>query len=67
MVLTQPTLRWFCCLGTADPRREREVEQALVDHIQRFLFELGSGFAFVSRQVQRGQESEWGHDRAVMA
>jgi hypothetical protein len=34
-------------LGTADPRREREVEQALVDHIQRFLLELGTGFAFV--------------------
>lgn len=37
--------------GTADPRREREVEQALVDHIQRFLLELGAGFAFVGRQV----------------
>ena len=42
----------FDFLGTADPRREREVEQALVDHIQRFLLELGQGFAFVGRQVQ---------------
>lgn len=42
----------FDFLGTADPRREREIEQALVDHIQRFLLELGSGFAFVGRQVQ---------------
>ena len=41
----------FDFLGTADPRREREVEQALTDHIQRFLLELGSGFAFVGRQV----------------
>ena len=41
----------FDFLGTADPRRERDVEQALVDHIQRFLLELGSGFAFVGRQV----------------
>ena len=41
----------FDFLGTADPRREREVEKALVDHIQRFLLELGSGFAFVGRQV----------------
>lgn len=41
----------FDFLGTADPRREREVEQALVDHIQRFLIELGAGFAFVGRQV----------------
>lgn len=41
----------FDFLGTADPRREREVEQALVDHIQKFLLELGRGFAFVGRQV----------------
>ncbi len=41
----------FDFLGMADMRREREVEQALVDHIQRFLLELGSGFAFVGRQV----------------
>jgi predicted nuclease of restriction endonuclease-like (RecB) superfamily len=41
----------FDFLGTADVRREREVEQALVDHIQRFLLELGKGFAFVGRQV----------------
>src|SRR5436309_5369549 len=41
----------FDFLGTADARREREVEEALVDHIQRFLLELGTGFAFVGRQV----------------
>jgi predicted nuclease of restriction endonuclease-like (RecB) superfamily len=41
----------FDFLGTADLRREREVEEALVDHIQRFLLELGSGFAFVGRQI----------------
>lgn len=41
----------FDFLGTADPRREREVEQALVDHIQQFLLELGAGFVFVGRQV----------------
>ena len=48
----------FDFLGTADPRREREVEQALVDHIQRFLLELGSGFAFVGRQVHLEFESK---------
>lgn len=41
----------FDFLGTADLRREHELEQALVDHIQRFLLELGAGFAFVGRQV----------------
>jgi len=41
----------FDFLGTADPRREREVEQALIEHIERFLIELGAGFAFVGRQL----------------
>ena len=41
----------FDFLGTADPRKEREVEQALIDHVQHFLLELGAGFAFVGRQV----------------
>jgi predicted nuclease of restriction endonuclease-like (RecB) superfamily len=41
----------FDFLGTADPRREAEVEQALMDHVQRFLLELGAGFAFVGRRV----------------
>ena len=41
----------FDFLGTAEPRTERELEQRLVDHIQRFLLEMGAGFAFVGRQV----------------
>ncbi len=41
----------FDFLGTADPRREQDVEESLVAHIERFLLELGAGFAFVGRQV----------------
>jgi predicted nuclease of restriction endonuclease-like (RecB) superfamily len=41
----------FDFVGTGDQRREREVEQSLVDHIQRFLLEMGAGFAFIGRQV----------------
>lgn len=41
----------FDFVGTADARREREIEQSLVDHVQQFLLELGVGFAFVGRQV----------------
>lgn len=41
----------FDFLGTADVRREIEIEQKLVDHIQKFLLEMGQGFAFVGRQV----------------
>ncbi len=41
----------FDFLGTDAPRREAELEQGLVTHIQKFLLELGQGFAFVGRQV----------------
>ena len=41
----------FDFLGTVILRTEREIEQVLINHIQRFLLELGAGFAFVGRQV----------------
>jgi predicted nuclease of restriction endonuclease-like (RecB) superfamily len=41
----------FDFLGTDAPRREKELEQGLIDHVQKFLLELGQGFAFVGRQV----------------
>lgn len=42
----------FDFLGLGDDAHEREIENALVRHITRFLLELGSGFAFVSRQFR---------------
>ena len=30
---------------------EKHVEQGLIDHIQKFLLELGQGFAFIGRQI----------------
>ncbi len=41
----------FDFLGTDDSRRERDLEQGLMDHIQKFMLEMGVGFAFVGRQV----------------
>lgn len=41
----------FNFLGNAGAIKERELEQKLIDHIQKFLLELGQGFAFVGRQV----------------
>ena len=41
----------FDFLTLSEDARERELEQGLVDHIQKFLLELGVGFAFVGRQV----------------
>lgn len=41
----------FDFLGTDAPKREKELEQKLINHIQKFLLELGQGFAFVGKQV----------------
>ena len=40
----------FDFLTIEEPFRERELETGLVRHLQRFLLELGTGFAFVGRQ-----------------
>ncbi len=40
----------FDFLTMTDHIKERDLEQGLVDHIQQFLVELGTGFAFVGRQ-----------------
>lgn len=48
----------FDFLTLAADARERELEQGLVDHIQKFLLELGVGFAFVGRQVHLEVEGD---------
>ena len=40
----------FDFLTLAEDAHEREVETGLMEHIQKFLLELGVGFAFVGRQ-----------------
>lgn len=48
----------FDFLGLTEAAQEREIENALVQHVTQFLLELGAGFAFVGRQVllQVGEE-----------
>ena len=41
----------FDFLTLRDKHDERELESGLLDHVQRFLLELGAGFSFVGRQV----------------
>lgn len=51
--LVQQTLKdpyIFDFLTLAEPFTERELETELIKHIERFLLELGKGFAFVGRQ-----------------
>lgn len=40
----------FDFLSIGDEAHEREVEKALIQHMEKFLLELGAGFAFVGRQ-----------------
>lgn len=53
--LAQETLKdpyLFDFLGLDNAAHERDIENALIRHITRFLLELGSGFAFVGRQYK---------------
>lgn len=52
--LAQQTLKdpyLFDFLSVGSEAHERDIENALVEHITRFLLELGAGFAYVGRQV----------------
>lgn len=42
----------FDFLGLGDEAAERDIENALVQHVTRFLLELGAGFAFVAKQYR---------------
>ncbi len=53
--LVQQTLKdpyIFDFLTLTEPFRERELETVLVRHLEKFLLELGQGFAFVGRQYR---------------
>lgn len=59
--LAQQTLRnpyIFDFLSLGNEAHEREIENALMSHIEKFLLQLGEGFAFLGRQypVQIGTE-----------
>jgi predicted nuclease of restriction endonuclease-like (RecB) superfamily len=42
----------FDFLGLGNDAAEREIESGLIQHITRFLLELGAGFAYVGRQFR---------------
>jgi predicted nuclease of restriction endonuclease-like (RecB) superfamily len=48
----------FDYIGTDALRREVEIERSLTAHIEKFLLELGQGFAFVGRQVHLELEGD---------
>jgi predicted nuclease of restriction endonuclease-like (RecB) superfamily len=54
--LRNPYLFDFLSLG--NDAHEREVEKGLINHLERFLLELGEGFAFVGRQYHLQVEEQ---------
>ena len=48
----------FDFVGLGDEAHERDIENALIRHITRFLLELGAGFAFVGRQFRLEVEGD---------
>ncbi len=51
-VLKEPYVLEFLGMKGYSVYTETELEQRLITHLQEFLLELGSGFAFVGRQVR---------------
>lgn len=49
-VLKDPCIFEFLGLKPDEKISEKDLETAIIDHIQRFLLEFGKGFAFVARQ-----------------
>ncbi len=41
-------MRGFCAMWRSQD--EKELEDALIEHVTRFLLELGAGFSYIGRQ-----------------
>lgn len=60
-LLRDPYVLEFTGLAERSHYRETDLESALLDHLQTFLLELGSGFCFEARQkrITVGNEHDW--------
>ncbi|MBR5635027.1 MAG: DUF1016 family protein [Prevotella sp.] len=56
--IRDPFVLEFLNLKDYPALRESDIEQALIDHLQQFLLELGRGFCFVARQKRMRYDDE---------
>jgi len=49
-LVKDPYIFEFLGMNTDEKLTEKKIESALINHLQKFLLELGKGFAFVARQ-----------------
>lgn len=55
--IKDPYVLEFLELPESGQLRESELEQAIIDELQKFLLELGKGFSFVARQMRISTET----------
>lgn len=55
--IKDPYVLEFLQLPESGQHRESELEQAIIDELQKFLLELGKGFSFVARQMRISTET----------
>lgn len=65
-VVKDPLVLEFLGLSDRPHWHERDLEQAIIDHLQEFMLELGKGFSFVARQKRITLDGDRRH-RAVFA
>ena len=56
--IKDPFIFEFLGLSDAGRLKESRLEQALIDHLQKFLLELGKGYSFVARQKRISTETQ---------
>lgn len=57
-IIKDPYVLEFLGLEQTPNLYEKDLEQGLIDHLQKFLLELGQGFSFVSRQKKISLDGE---------
>jgi predicted nuclease of restriction endonuclease-like (RecB) superfamily len=57
-LLKEPYVLEFLGLEDSHNYHEKELEQAIIDHLQQFLLEMGRGFTFVARQKRFSLEGD---------
>ena len=58
MVIKDPYILEFLGLDSKSKYLERDLEEALISHLQKFILELGRGFCFVERQKRISNDSD---------
>ncbi len=57
-IFKEPYVLEFLGLSESSTYSEKELETKIIDNLQKFLLELGKGFAFIGRQVRISFEEE---------